>query len=234
MRRLSLPLAALACAALFAREAAAFNPEPRPAPSGVDEVCADDTSLSCTPDSASGVCDSATCVGDPADLASPVAVRGTLTVIADEDVTGWNDGVDPSPTATRDANARFTLLLQYERDGVLRTFAEIYRLGRDCFGFDEFFPLPDGFPSLCVPAGGGWSQPASEEVITDPQFNIVFTIFGAEAAKAIAADLTGNPASTAKPYLDIVDRLPAASSSRAGADPLASVQQLKVTIRLAP
>jgi hypothetical protein len=232
VRRL-LSIAALAAAALLARDAAAFNPQPRPAPAGVDPVCADDPSIACTPDSADGDCASDTCVGDPADLASPVAVRGTLTVIADEDVTGWNEGADPGADPVRDANARLTLLLQYEHEGVLRTFAETYKLGRDCFGFDETFPLPDGEPSLCVPAVTGWSQPASEEVVTDPQFNIVFTVFGAQVGQAIAADLTGNPSSTAKPYLDVVDRLPAASAAHAG-DPLASVQQLKVTIRLAP
>ena len=45
--------------------------------------------------------------------------------------------------------------------------------------------------------------------MTDPQLDIVFTVFGAQVAQAIAADLTGNPSTTAKPYLDIVDRLPA-------------------------
>ena len=234
MRRL-ITAFALAAAALLGREAAAFNPLPRPAPPGVDTVCADDTSLACDSLSGSFGCASHTCVGSPADLASPVAVRGTLTVIADEDVTGWDEGVDPGADPVRDANARLTLLLQYERDGALRTFAETYKLGRDCAGFGSSFPLPDGEPSLCVPAlAGGWSQPASEEVVTDPQFDIVYTVFGAQAAQAIAADLTGNPSSTAKPYLDIVDRLPAANSTHAGTDPLASVQQLKVTIRLAP
>jgi hypothetical protein len=224
----------LLAAALVGSGAAAFNPDPRPAPSGVDSVCAEDTSLPCSSISAPFDCASQTCVGDPADLASPVAVRGTLTVIADEDVTGWDEGADPGADPVRDANARLTLLLQYEREGALRTFAETYKLGRDCVGFDpSSFPLPDGEPSLCVPAGPGWSQPASEDVVTDPQFNIVFTVFGAQAGQAIAADLTGNPASTARPYLDIVDRLPAASSSHGG-DPLASVQQMKVTIRLAP
>jgi hypothetical protein len=224
MRRLPLVLVAVA---LAARGAVAFNPDPRPAPSGIDAVCAENTSIACTPTTAGGDCASGTCVGDPADLASAVAVRGTLTVIADEDVTGWDEGADGGDRA---ANARLTLLLQYEKDGALRTFAETYRLTSTDCGLD----LEPGDPALCVPAGVGWNQPASEAVITDPQFNIVFTVFGAEVAKAIAVDLTGNTTTTAKPYLDIVDRLPAASASHAGADPLASVQQLKVTIRLAP
>jgi hypothetical protein len=231
MRRLPLALAALA---LATSQAAAFNPDPRPAPPGVDPVCADDSSVSCEPFTPAAECASGTCVGDPADLASAVAVRGTLTVIADEDVTGWDGGVDPSPAAQRDANARLTLLLQYERDGVLRTFAETYALDRDCAGFDEFNPLPEGTPSLCVLGAGGWSQPAEEAVITDPDFNIVFTVFGTQVRKAIAVDLTGDPATTAKPYLDIVDRLPGANSTHAGADPLASEQHLKVTVRLSP
>jgi hypothetical protein len=84
-----------------------------------------------------------------------------------------------------------------------------------------------------VPAGVGWNQEAREQVITSPQLNIVFTIPGAQVAQAIAADLTGNPSTTLRPYLDVVDRLPETTSDHA-ADPLASVQQLKVTIRLAP
>jgi len=84
-----------------------------------------------------------------------------------------------------------------------------------------------------VPAGVGWNQPAEEQVITSPLLHIVFTIPGAQVAKAVAVDLTGDPATTAKPYLDVVDRLPETTSNHA-ADPLASVQQLKVTIRLAP
>lgn len=220
-------LLAVAAAALAAHGAAAFNPDPRPAPSGIDAVCAENASIACTPTTAGGDCASGTCVGDPADLASAVAVRGTLTVITDEDVTGWDEGAD---TGDRAANARLTLLLQYEKDGSLRTFAETYRLTSTDCGLE----LEPGDPALCVPAGVGWNQPASEAVITDPQFNIVFTVFGAQVGKAIAVDLTGNAATTAKPYLDIVDRLATASASHSGTDPLASVQQLKVTIRLAP
>ena len=227
MRILPLVLLGLALGGLSGRAALAFNPDPRPAPSGVDAVCAEDTSIPCTPTTAGGDCASGTCVGDPADLASAVAVRGTLTLIADEDVTGWDEGADGGDRA---ANARLTLLLQYERDGALRSFAETYRLSSTDCGLQ---PEP-GDPALCVPAGVGWNQPASEAVITDPQLNIVFTAFGAQVAKAVAVDLTGDPATTAKPYLDVVDRLPAANASHAGADPLASLQQLKVTIRLAP
>ena len=72
-------------------------------------------------------------------------------------------------------------------------------------------------------------------MITSSQLNVVFTIPGARVAKAIAADLTGDPNTTARPFLDIVDRLPETTSDHSDpADPLASVQQLKVTIRLVP
>jgi hypothetical protein len=226
MRRSPLALVPIAAALLLGVAAGAFNPLPRPAPAGIDPVCADDPTIACDP--TSNACASGTCAGDPADTVPGIAVRGTLTLVTDEDVTGWDEGADAS--AARATNARFTLLLQYERDGQLRTFAETYRLTNVCAFGNE---IPADQPALCVPAGSGWSQPASESVITDAQLAIVFTVPGSEVAKAIAADLTGNPSTTARPYLDIVDRLPEANAIH-DADPLASVQQLKVTIRLIP
>jgi hypothetical protein len=227
MRRIvpALVLLALSLAAPFG--ARAFNPDPRPTPTGIDPVCADDPTVACDP--TTNACASGTCAGDPADTLPGIVVRGTLTLITDEDVTGWDDGADAS--ADRPTNARFTLLLQYERGGQLRTFAETYRLTNVC-AFGNEIPPEEG-PALCVPAGTGWSQPASEGVITSQQLNIVFTIPGAQVAKAIAVDLTSDPATTARPYLDIVDRLADANAVHTG-DPLASVQQLKVTIRVAP
>jgi hypothetical protein len=220
--------------ALSAAPAAAFNPQPRPAPTGGDLVCAEDGTTPCDPDNA-GACASATCVVDPADVVPNVEVRGTMTLITDEDVTGWDDGADGS--ASRPANARYTVMIQYEKDGTLRTFAETYDLeATSCFIFSpcvEENEDPIEF-ELCVPAGVGWNQPACEKVITDPALNIVYSIPGAQLAKAVAVDLTGNASTTAKPFLAIVDRLPATTSNRSGADPLASVQQLKVTIRLLP
>lgn len=228
MHPVALTLVSLATGLLVAAGAAAFNPDPRPTPGGVDAVCADSPAVACDPTTAA--CASGTCVGDPADLVPGIVARGTLTLITDEDVTGWDDGADAS--AERPSNARLTLLLQYERDGALRTFAETYRLTPVCAFGNELDPAE---PALCVPAGIGWSQPASEAVITDPQLDIVFTVPGAQVAKAIAVDLTGDAATTARPYLEIVDRLPQASSVHAAAaDPLASAQQLKVTIRLVP
>jgi len=209
--------------AVSAQPGAAFNPDPRPAPGTASLVCADDPTQACTPDQAS-LCASGTCVVDPADVVPNAAVRGVLTLVVDEDVTGWEGGADTSPG--RATNARLTLLLQYERAGALRTFAETYALTTTDCGLEAEV-------ALCVPSGVGWNQPASEAVITDPQLNIVYSVFGAQAAKAIAVDLTGDPNTTAKPFLDVVDRLPETTSNHAG-DPLASVQQLKVTIRLLP
>src|SRR5262245_46361269 len=117
MLRTVFSLAFAGAVVVTAGASLAFNPQPRPAPSGVDAVCADAPATACTPDTAATDCASHTCVGNPAQLASQVAVRGTLTFISDEDVTGWNDGADAS--GSRPANARLTLLLQYERDGVL-------------------------------------------------------------------------------------------------------------------
>jgi hypothetical protein len=235
MRRLPLALAALALAGIPPEGAAAFNPQPRPAPAGVTTVCADDATVRCCADDNAcndvaevpqTSCASGTCVGDPADLASAVAVRGTVTLISDEDVTGWNG---PGSGYTRDpAAARLTLLLQYERNGALHTFAETYQLGTDgCF-----LENPDD-PALCIP-GDLWNQPASEATVTDPALNVVYTVLGGAVGKAVAVELTGDPNTTARPYLDVVDRLSAATSNHSGTDPVASVQQVKVTIRLAP
>ena len=247
MRRLAFVLAAFCVAGLPSSPVAAFNPNPRPAPAGVHLVCADDPSRSCHANTAAVDCPaSRTCVGNPADLASDVAVRGTLTLITDEDVTGWDQGADTS--ADRGTNARLTLMIQYERAGALHTFAETYVLnGEDCGGGGGGGGGGTGGGTggggggggtiqelaLCVPAGAGWNQPAEEQVITSPQLNIVYTIPSAQVARAIAADLTGNAATTATPYLDVVDRLPGTTSNHA-ADSQASVQQVKVTIRLAP
>lgn len=225
MRRFPLALVPFAAGLLASAGAGAFNPDPRPTPAGVDPVCADDPTVACDP--TTNLCASATCVGDPADTVPGIVARGTLTLITDEDVTGWDDGADATPA--RSTNARLTFLLQYERGGQLRTYAETYRLTNVC-AFGNEIPPEEG-PALCVPSGAGWSQPASEAVITSPQLNIVFAVPGATIGKAVAVDLTGNAATTAVPYLDIVDRLPDANAVHSS-DPLASVQQLKVTIRL--
>jgi hypothetical protein len=66
MRSLTLPLAALCLAGLPGARAAAFNPTARPAPPGVDRVCADDPSIACVAATAEADCASHTCVGDPA------------------------------------------------------------------------------------------------------------------------------------------------------------------------
>jgi hypothetical protein len=227
-----LAVASLLAVGLQAPAAWAFNPDPRPTPTnpGDAAVCADDPTIACDPSNADA-CASATCIVDPTLRFSDVAVRGTLTLITDEDVSGWDEGTDAS--AQRSQNARFTLLLQYEHNGALHTFAETYQLGNVCAFGQELDP---GVPFLCVPAvTAGWSQPAAEVVITSTQLNVVYTIPGDRVAKAIAAELTGDPNTTARPFLDIVDRLPETTSNHsADADPLASVQQLKVTIRLVP
>lgn len=223
--------ASAAALVLFVSPADAFNPLPRPAPTGASSVCADDPTVACDSTSAS-TCASGTCVLAPTSLVPNVEVRGTLTLITDEDVTGWNGGADTS--ASRAANARYTVMLQYERNGALHTFADTYDLEKgDC---SDFSFCGDGSVEfeLCVPqAPTGWSQPACEGVITSEQLSIVFSTPGSSIAKAVAVDLTGDANTTAKPFLDVVDRLPQTTSDHSG-DPLASVQQLKVTIRLLP
>ena len=233
IRLLRAAIAAALSLAVSPQLAGAFNPLPRPVPGSASTVCADDATVACDSLSAS-TCASGTCVIAPASLVPNVEVRGTLTLITDEDVTGWNGGADGS--GSRAANARYTVMLQYEKDGTLRTFADTYDL--EATSCSDFSPCGDGLVEfeLCVPQvpQGGWSQPACEDVITSPQLSILFSTPGAQIAKAVAVDLTGDPNTTAKPFLDVVDRLPGTTSSHAGSDPLASVQQLKVTIRLLP
>ncbi|HEX2486471.1 MAG TPA: hypothetical protein VHQ66_14270, partial [Myxococcota bacterium] len=95
-------LCALACAllAVVSAPAAAFNPSPRPAPEGVDLVCLDDRSVSCTPNDTS-VCRSGICVLDRSDLVPFVTERAELMLVTDEDVTGWDEGADASPDRER-------------------------------------------------------------------------------------------------------------------------------------
>jgi hypothetical protein len=239
MRRVAPVFVAAALAGLVPGGAAAFNPIPRPLPTGVTGVCSNDSGTECDEDS--DCVDAAACVADPADVVPNVAVRGTLTLISDEDVTSWNQGVDNS--ASRNQRARLTLLLQYERAGQLRTFAETYDLSGEACSFQS--EPPTDKPALCVPDGVGWNDPAEERVITSDDLLVVFSSPGSEVAKAIAVDLTGNPSTTARPFLEIVDFLPETTSNHADTvdpgtgtvtarDPLASAQQVKVTIRLKP
>jgi hypothetical protein len=239
MRRVAPVFVAALLAGLVAGGAAAFNPTPRPLPTGVSGKCSNDLATECVDQF--DCADEAACVADPADVVPNVAVRGTLTFVSDEDVTSWNQGVDNS--ATRFQRARLTLLLQYERAGQLRTFAEIYDLSSEACAFQTEPPTEEA--ALCVPDGVGWSQPADERRITSDELLVVFSSPGSEVAKAIAVDLTGDLNTAARPFLEIVDRLPETTSDHQDTvdlgsgtvlarDPLASAQQLKVTIRLRP
>lgn len=225
---------ALVAALALAGAAQAFNPDPRPVPVGVTGVCSDSLA-SPTPTA----CESdfectapALCVANPATVVAGIVVRGVLTLITDEDVTGWNGGADSS--AERAQNARLTVVLEYTKDGAPRVFAETYRLEAGDGGTCD----SEGQPALCVPQPvTGWQQPASEETLIfapgDGQdLNLVWTIPGAEIGKAVARDLTGDAASSATPFLEVVDS--ADQFDHRGSDPLASVRRLKVTIRLRP
>jgi hypothetical protein len=218
----------------LAGAAHAFNPDPRPIPVGVTGACSD-TLSSATPTACTSDFDCtapALCVAKPSTVVAGIAVRGVLTLITDEDVTGWNEGADAS--TGRDQNARLTVMLEYTKDGTTRVFAETYKLEASDGGNCDV----SGEPALCVPQPvAGWFQPASEATLIfatgDSQdLNLQWTIPGAEIAKAVARDLTGNASSTATPFLELVDDLD--QSDHQGSDPVASVRRLKVTIRLKP
>jgi len=246
---------AVSLAAGLAAPAPAFNPTPRPAP--VFAVCSDHPvftdpgEVPAPGDECFGsLCGSGgSCVASPGEVDPAVGVRGTLTLITDEDVTGWNDGIDLDPS--RRARARLTALLQYERDGALRTFADTYdqsELGVTCAGSSEL-PPEELLAFLCIPAEpGGWSQPAVEPAIISELLNIQWTIPGQEMRKAILGDLLATPTPPADqhPFIEIIDYVGAISAhpdtygidpgtgdpAIIARDPLASARQVKVTIRV--
>lgn len=239
--------------ALSAGTAFAFSPgPPRPIPTGVTGVCSDgqppaDPTTSC--DVNFNTCNpGAVCLASPTSVIPGVAVRGTLTIIVDEDVSDWNGGPDTS--ATRADNARLTLLLEFRSANKAFAVADIFRLdSTSC-------TVQPGDSSLCVPS---WNEPATEKNIiakvgafqdlqlqwaqVNPQFrNAILN------ALLTPAQLAQFP--NAQPLLEIVDgvapdsELSGSGISAAtvgsldqfdheGSDPLASIRRLKVTIRVA-
>jgi hypothetical protein len=241
MRWAAVVLVAAGGAELAWGPALAFNPDPRPAPPGVQGVCSTDPSFrdpSIEPtefcyDDGLG-CDfgsGASCLARPSTVQPGIAVRGTLTLITDEDVTGWDAGADTS--ADRPARARLTVLLQYQRAGALRTFSETYDLSGEGDGCIFKAPEDPPLPLLCIPNSRGfyqWDHPASEFAVTGP--NIQWTSPGAGLRDAVLRDLLGGaPAPGQLPFIEIVDPVPGAAVSHT-ADPLASVGVFKVTIRV--
>jgi len=240
-------VATLVAAALFAAPARAFSPgPPRPIPDGVNGVCSDgqppnDPSTSC--DRNFNQCNfGAECVAAPSSVIAGVSVRGTLTLIADEDVSGWAGGSDSQPG--RLANARLTLLLEFTNQGTPFLVADTFQLGSTATG-----DLPGGLQAtcdvnndpnnnhsaLCVP---GWSEAANEDNLTSSsqQLNIqwadVNPQFRAAIVKALLSPSQQTQFPNARPLLEIVD--PDGGADHHGSDPLASIKRFKVTIRVAP
>jgi hypothetical protein len=180
---------ALVALALAAPGAHALSPgPPRPIPPNVVGVCSDGQPAQ-DPNDPCGVnfnqCNpGATCLASPVSTVPGVAVRATLTLIADEDVTGWDGGNDPldqssdqaflDSAAVRNENARLTLLLDFETGGKPFSLAETFKLDRSCDAIvepsvDSFTQVRDpGDPSLCISSAVGlsdWAQPASENYL---------------------------------------------------------------------
>jgi hypothetical protein len=233
-------LALLCVSVLFAAPSRAFSPgPPRPVPSVVAGVCSNDHTTSCgfgNPCSGAG----AECVADPAGLVPGVSVRGTLTLIVDEDVSGWSGG--PDTTSGRDANARLTVLLEFTNNGTPFLIADTFQLGSTAsvevpgagpVTCDVTPPSNTNHSALCVP---GWTEPANEDNLTSSvqQLNIQWadvSDFRAAIVKALLSPTQQTQFPHALPLLEIVD--PGDTSDHHGSDPLASIKRFKVTIVVA-
>jgi hypothetical protein len=233
-------LATLIVGALLAAPSRAFSPgPPRPVPSVVTGVCSNDSTVSCgfgNPCSGTGV----ECVADPAGLVPGVSVRGTLTLIVDEDVSGWSGGPDTS--SGRNANARLTVLLEFTNNGTPFLIADTFQLGSTASadlggGLQSSCDVNNTFPSnlsaLCVP---GWTEPVNEDNLTSSsqQLNIQWadvSDFRAAIVKALLSATQQTQFPHALPLLEIVD--PGDTSDHHGSDPLASIKRFKVTIVVA-
>jgi hypothetical protein len=271
--KLRAPIAgAFLAMAAFAAHALSPGP-PRPIPPNVVGVCSDGQPA-VDPSTPCGVnfnpCnEGATCLASAASVIPGAAARGTLTLIADEDVTGWAGGKDPvdetsdetflASAAARNDRARLTLLLEFEAGGKSFAIAEILALDRSCDDVRDPSVIDQtrdpGDPSLCVSAPGlsEWAQPASEGYLVwdASQFSdlqLQWTIANSDIRTEILEALltpeqrAANP--NAFPLLEVIDGTvrsgaPAGDLSRlvqsdhTGADPLASIRRLKVTIRVA-
>jgi len=245
-------LVVLALAAALAQAAAAFSPgPPRPIPSNVTGVCSDGQP---PPNDPTGTCgafgngcnEGAVCLVDPAAETILATARGTLTLIADEDVAGFLDDTDAS--AGRLDNARLTVVFELTRDGKPVALAEIFQLDR--LGSDPTCELEETESSLCLPS---WREPLTEAnliaAVGDIQelglqwaaVNANLTN-GLRAALLTPAQLVANP--TALVLLEVVDgvvdgfgpftleQIGRLDQFDHAGDGLASVRRLKVTIQV--
>lgn len=245
-------LVVLALAAALAQAAAAFSPgPPRPIPPNVTGVCSDGQP---PPNDPTGTCgafgnacnDGAVCLVDPAAETILATARGTLTLIADEDVAGFLDDTDAS--AGRLDNARLTVLFELTRDGKPVALAETFQLDR--LGSDPTCELEETQSSLCLPS---WREPLTETnliaAVGDFQelglqwaaVNANLTS-GLREALLTDAELVANP--TALVLLEVVDgvvdgfgpftleQIGRLDQFDHAGDGLASVRRLKVTIQV--
>jgi len=249
--------------ALAAGSASAFSPgPPRPIPTGVTGVCSDGQpppgNPASTCDLNGNTCDAgAVCLASPASVIPGVAVRGTLTIIVDEDVSDWNGGQDTS--ANRADNARLTLLLEFRIGNKPFAVADIFRLS------SAGCTLQPGDSSLCIPPTGsfvGWNEPATENNIIAKvggfqdlalQWAQVNPQFSQAILNALLTPAQLQQFPDAQPLLEIVDGVATDSETgsagpggisaatvatldqfdHSGSDPLASIRRVKVTIRVA-
>jgi hypothetical protein len=256
--RVLLPVVSLVV--LAAGTASPFSPgPPRPLPSDVTGVCSDgqppaDPTTSC--DVNFNTCNpGATCLASPASVIPGVVVRGTLTIIVDEDVSNWSGGADTS--ANRADNARLTLLLEFQVGGKPFAVADIFHLD------NTSCTVQPGDSSLCVPT---WNEPATEKNIIarvgafqdlQLQWAQVNPQFTSAILNALLTPQQLAQYPNAKPLLEIVDQVATDSETgrpgvvppngtgitaatvaslyqfdHSGSDPLASIRRVKVTIRV--
>lgn len=179
-------------AALVVFDARALSPgPPRPFPGDLltSGQCSNHPLVSCSDQAPCDLSEdeNAICLAIPgsAEVVAGAAVRATLTLIVDEDVTGWEGGaviVDGtsedaflSSAEARNDRARLTLLLEFQARGKPFATAETFALDRTCSVDDPSYdPSPGnrrlGDPSLCL--GGtdvsSWNEPISETNLIKP------------------------------------------------------------------
>jgi hypothetical protein len=227
-----LPLFACS-AALVALDARALSPgPPRPVSDPIGTYCSDQPVPADQTQQACGFghdfCnEGAECIATPASVIAGAAVRGFLTIIVDEDVSGEGGGADTSPT--RNDDARVTLLIELQKDGHPFAVADTIRGVRSA-GFCDVTSEP-ATPSLCLAA---WNEPATEANLV-LGFNLQWTPPNPQMNQALLGALLtpqqlADPAfANARALLEVVDR---DGTFGHESDPLASVARFKVTLRV--
>jgi hypothetical protein len=229
---------------LLATSALAFSPgPPRPIPPNVTGVCSvgepNDPSGTCGANFNGCADEGAVCLVDPAVETILAETRAVVTLMVDEDVSGWLANTDAS--ASRLDNARLSVLIEFQKAGKPVAMAETFALDRSCLS------IAAGESSLCVPT---WSEPLTEEnliaSVGDSQdLSLQWAVVNANLQGALRqallspAQLAASP--NALPLVEIVrDGFGNITAEQAAlldefdhsGDGLASVRRIKVTIKV--